>query len=256
VTTYHTSLLACLGLCVLIFSGGIAGYRLGRRRRLQSGEELVTGTVDAAVLSLLGLLIAFTFSNAYSRYEARRGLIVDEANAIGTAILRLDLLPPEARREARSIFREYVHSRYHLWELFPNHAATMQEYRKSQELQNRIWSFAVRATESETHGDARKLLLPALNDMIDITTTRLVVIQSHPPLVIFLLLSLLTIAAAMLIGFGMAGSQRLSYFHLGGFAVVMGLSLLLILDIEYPRHGYVRLDQEHLLLRELEESLR
>jgi hypothetical protein len=97
------SLLACLEI----------GRRIGVRRAAQEGEaaRAGAGVVEGAVFALLGLLIAFTFSGAASRFDHRRTLIVEEANAIGTAYLRLDLLPAAAQEELRESFRRYVDAR-------------------------------------------------------------------------------------------------------------------------------------------------
>ncbi|MCA9229522.1 MAG: hypothetical protein KDA57_02635 [Planctomycetales bacterium] len=255
---YLISVLACLLLFVSMPVIAGFGHRVGRRLLHcdENAKELSTGTVDAAILSLLGLLTAFTFSSAYSRYDARRLLIVEEANAIGTAYLRLDLLPEDRQPALRNKFREYVASRSELWRLLPSRDAALAAYERCEKWQQAIWEDAVDATRGETLGDARKLLLPALNEMIDITTTRLVAIQSHPPLIIFLLLGLLSLAASWIVGFGMAKSARLSYAHVFGFAAMASLALYVILDIEYPRYGLITLDTPHKLLEDLLQSMR
>lgn len=194
-SSFWMSLGCCIGLFFAIVICGKWGHQLGRRIRHLHGNDLSTSSADAAILSLLGLLIAFTFSSAYARYEARRQLIVDEVNAIGTALLRLDLLPADSQVEMRGLFRQYIQSRYELWRVLSDKSAALNEYNHAQNLQSQIWSKSIQATEHETQGDARKLMLPALNQMIDITTTRLVAVQAHPPLLIFLALFLLAIAA-------------------------------------------------------------
>jgi hypothetical protein len=257
-SAYAASVICCLLLPVGMLICAIAGHRIGRKRFLANpdAEQVSTGTVDAAILSLLGLLTAFTFSTAYLRYEARRQLIVDEANAIGTAYLRLDLMPTEHQDRLRKLFREYVGSRYALWERLPIRSQAEATFAESTRLQNEIWAAAVKATEHEAEGDARKLFLPALNEMIDITTTRLIAVQAHPPLIIFALLGGLALAAAVISGYGMARSARPSYPHLVGFALVSAIALYVILDIEFPRHGFVTLDAAHELLRGLEEQMK
>jgi hypothetical protein len=254
---YAISLLGCAALFAGMICGAVSGHRAGRRwvARRQTSGELNTGVVDAAVLSLLGLLIAFTFSGAYGRYEQRRELIVEEANAIGTAYLRLRLLPADQQPALRETFREYAKSRFDTWRLLIDPAAARAEIDKSSKLQEEIWSAAIEATEGETTGDARKLLLPALNEMIDITTIRLIAVQSHPPSVIFLVLGLLALASAWIVGFGMAKSDALSYSHAIGFAAAVALALLLIIDIEYPRYGLVTLDGPHEILNELYQGM-
>ena len=254
---YLISLFACGLLAAAMVVAARVGHRVARRKFLANPQiEISSGTVDAAILSLLGLLIAFTFSNAYSRYNIRRELIVQEVNAIGTAYLRLDLLPSDAQPGLREKLREYTRSRYDIFELFSNHSAAMAEYAHSEQLQLEIWNASVAATQHETGGDGRKLLLPALNEMIDITPTRLIAIQAHPPLLVFLLLGLLSLAASWNIGYGMAKSAAPSYTHVVGFAVMASLALAVILDIEYLRYGFVTLESAHEMLRELQTKLR
>ena len=97
-----------------LFAGMIllleVGRRLGRRRhgRDEEGARAGLGAVEGAVFALLGLLIAFTFSSAASRFDTRRQLIVQEGNAIGTAWLRLDLLLSSAQPELRDLFRRFL----------------------------------------------------------------------------------------------------------------------------------------------------
>ena len=254
---YTISVAACLLLFLGMLFLAYVGHRTGRHvfQSSPDAKKLSTGVVDAAILSLLGLLTAFTFSSAYSRYDTRRALIVEEANAIATAYLRLDLLPIDAQPAIRARFREYVESRIELWRLLPDRKAALAEHARSEQLQKAVWSAAIEATRDETRGDARKLLLPAMNDMIDITTTRLIAVQAHPPLVVFLLLGLLSLGAAWIIGFGMAKATRPSYAHLVVFAALAALALYVILDIEYPRHGLVTLNMPHQLLIQLKQEM-
>ncbi len=247
--------------CILVFVGmillAIAGHRYGRRlsESVSDANKLRTGTVDAAILSLLGLLIAFTFSSAYNRFDGRRQLIVQEANAISTAHLRLDLLPEEKQSPIRDLFREYVKSRAKLWDLMTEKEAAFAEYEKAEEIQKQIWAAAVEGTRDGGHGDAGKLLLPALNEMFDITTTRLIAIQSHPPLLIFILLGILSLAASWVLGFGLARVEWLSYAHILGFSALATIAVYVILDIEYPRFGFVTLEVPHQLISDIAEEI-
>lgn len=100
------------------------------------------------------------------------------------------------------------------------------------------------------------LLLPALNQMVDITTTRMIVVQAHPPLLIYVLLAALALASAAISGFGMAKTAKPSYPHLIGLAIAAALAMYVILDIEFPRFGLVTLDEPHKLLLDLEEQMK
>jgi hypothetical protein len=256
-TNYDVAVLSCVGLMFAMIACTVWGHRIGRRRyKLNAvGEELPTAVFDAAVMTLLGLLIAFTFSNAYSRFEKRRDLIVQEYNAIGTAYMRLQLLPADRQPALRAKFREYVKSRYQLWLLLPDWDAAMADYAESAKLQDAIWADAVDATKDDTE-DARKLLLPAINDMIDMTTTRLILIEAHPPVLIFALLDVLSLAAAWTIGFGMGNCLKPSYLHAIGFSCIVAFSMYVIFEIEYPRHGLVTLDAPHGLLKQLSGEMK
>jgi hypothetical protein len=99
------------------------------------------------------------------------------------------------------------------------------------------------------------LLLPALNAMIDITTTRTMATQVHPPMVIFAMLFGLAVAASLLAGYGMTGSRVRSWFHMLGFALVMAVAIYVILDIEYPRLGLIRVDAFDQAMINLRESM-
>ena len=165
------SALLLTGMLLLLETGRRVGLR--RRQRESEGEQSGLGTVEGAVFALFGLLVAFTFSGAALRFNEKRMLIAEEANAIETAYLRLHLVPQERERELQDLFRRYVDSRLETYRKLPDLAAAQFEITKYKELQKQIWATAVAATKlPDCHPDAGKLLLPALNNMIDITTTR------------------------------------------------------------------------------------
>jgi hypothetical protein len=249
-----------------LFAGGLfagmlvlmeAGRRLGRRPPAQdiAGARAGLGTVEAAVFALLGLLIAFTFSGAASRFDTRRQLVVTEANAIGTAWLRLDLLPANAQPALRELFRRYLDSRLETYRKLPDVGAAKAELAHSVSLQNEIWKQAVTASRDSGSPAAAILVLPALNAMIDITTTRAMATQIHPPKIIFVMLALLALTGALLAGYGMAGGKRRSWIHIAGFAAIMALTFYVTLDVEYPRLGWIRVDAVDQVLLDLRQSM-
>jgi hypothetical protein len=148
------------------------GRRTGRRRAARpEGARAEVSVMDGAVFTLLGLLVAFTFSGAAARWDARRQLLVEEANAIGTAYLRLDVLPPDAQPALREKFRQYVDARLAIYRSLPDFSGAKAELARAAKLQAEIWAQAVAACRNEGSQPARILVLPALNAMIDITTT-------------------------------------------------------------------------------------
>jgi hypothetical protein len=234
-----------------------SGRRIGLRRLAQDAEGARAGfgVVEGAVFGLMGLLIAFTFSGAASRFDTRRQLVVEEANAIGTAYLRLDLLPASAQPALRESFRRYLDTRLAAYRKLPDLAAAKQELANAAKLQEQIWSRAIAACQ-EGPQPATMLLLPALNAMIDITTTRTVAAQMHPPMIIFAMLSVLVLASSLLAGYSMAGHQPRSWTHMIGFAVIMAVTVYVIIDLEYPRLGLIRVDAVDQVLVELRESMK
>jgi hypothetical protein len=248
----------CVGLFggVLLVSG--FAYRLGRRKpHLAEASSESAAAVIGALFALLGLLLAFTFSGAYSRFDARRQLIVQEVNAIGTAYLRLDLLPQEAQKSLREAFREYTNSRAAFYEkLSQTRQVVVDELNRTAKLQETIWSKAVKASSGADNQSARMLLIPALNEMIDIVTTRTVAIQTHPPALIFATLALITLACAGMTSCRASASDHPPHFYNAIFAIVMTFTLYLILDIEFPRSGLITLNETNKLFISLLEGMK
>jgi hypothetical protein len=233
------------------------GWRLGARRRAKNAEGVLTGsgTLEGAVFGLLGLLVAFTFSGAISRFDTRRQLIVEETNTIGTAYLRLDLLPASAQPALRESFRQYVDSRLQAYQKLPDLQAAMAELARATQLQKDIWRRAVAACQEASAPQATMLLLPALNQMIDITTTRTMSGQIHPPTLIFALLFGLALTSSLLAGYSMAGTKSRNWLYMLGFAATLAGAVYVILDLEYPRFGLIQVNAFDQALMDLRESL-
>ena len=168
-------------------------------------------------------------------------LIVEETNDIGTAYLRLDLLPADLQPALRESFRRYLDAGIEVYRKLPDIAAAKKSLAKADELQRQIWRQAIVASRAEGAPPAAPiLLLPALNAMIYITTTRTMATQMHPPTIVFVMLFGLALAASLLAGYGMTGSKVRRWFHMLGFALVMAFAVYVILDIEYPRLGLIQ----------------
>lgn len=233
--------------------------RRWERRRLACDPKASrdgVGAMEGAVFGLLGLLAAFSFSGAASRFDVRRQLIVQETNAIGTAYLRLDMLAPSSRDRLRECFRNYLDLRLEAYRLLPDITAAMAVIDKSTALQNEIWTCAVTACREEGYQPAAILLLPALNEMIDITTTRLMATKTHPPTIVFIMLGGLMLTGAMLAGVDMAVGTTRSWLHILGFAAVLAITFYVILDLEFPRLGLIHVADFDQALIALRQSLK
>jgi len=232
----------CLFLGMLILLEG--GRRLGvlRRPKEVDGERSNLGPVEGAVFALFGLLMAFTFSGAASRFNEKRMLIAEEANAIETAYLRLQLVPQSAAK-LQDLFRQYVDSRLKTYRVLPDMKAARDEMANSKKIQEEIWTESIAATrEGGAHPAAAWVLLPAENNMIDMMTTRTMALQVHPPWIIYALLFALGLICALLAGYRMSAGKHRSWLHILGFTVITMIVVYVILDAEYPRAGLIKLE--------------
>jgi len=231
------------------------GRRIGSRHVADGTEHKGSRAVEGAVFGLLGLLIAFTFSGASNRFENRRTLIVHEANAISTAYLRIDLLPPETQPQLRDDFRQYVDARLAVYRDMANQGPVGEAIRHVDTLQDQIWKHAVSACALSTRRPDG-LVLPAINTMLDITTTRAVANQTHPPAAVYGMLVVLALICAGLAGYGMSGDARVRRTLSIAFATVLTATIYVIVDLEFPRAGFIRIDAADQLLVDVRTEMR
>jgi hypothetical protein len=256
----NAPLLLSIGLAVGMGLAFDAGRRLGQRS-LERASELAsvdpaTSAIHAAIMGLVALLLAFGVTTSAARFDTRRRLIVDEANAIGTAYLRLDLLPAGRRSHMQEQFRSYLDCRIATLRRLPDVAAAKVETQRCQAMQRAIWTEAIAAVnERQTFAPMPVLLLAALNQMIDLSTTRTMVSQLHAPRAMLLLLVVALFAGALYAGYAMGSSRRQRWMHTAGFLLLHALAFAIILDLEFPRLGYLREDGFDRVLVDLRESM-
>jgi hypothetical protein len=218
-----------------------AGFRVGRwrQRRAEHEREAPVGAIVAAGLGLLAFLLAFTFGMAASRFDTRRGLVLDEANAIGTTYLRAALLPEPHRTKIRTLLREYVDLR--LEAVQPGMTVPARE--RSEELQGRLWAQAVIVAEKPT--PITGLFIQSLNEVIDLHAKRVTLgLRNRIPLTIWLALYSTAILAMAGVGYyaGLASTTR----SLATLALVVTFSgiLCLIADLDRPQEGLLEVSQQ------------
>jgi hypothetical protein len=248
-------------LCVLLFLGIIVLTEVGRRigaARLAAdpeGAHKGVGAVEASVFGLVGLLLAFTFSGAAARFDLRRDLVMQETNFIGTAWLRLDLLPASEQDVMRELFRSYLDARLDTYRSLPDLVASQAASARATQLQTQIWQQAVSASDRARSPPLTTVLLPALNDMFDIAATRVAASRMHPPSMIYAMLVALVLAGATLVGYAMAGGRKRKWLHSVGFALVTTVAVYVIIDLEFPRLGFIRVDAADAMLVNLRSTM-
>lgn len=241
-----------------LFTGSLLmlelGRRLGTRRPPPSGAgPSGLGPIDGTIYGLLGLLIAFTFSGAAERFDERRHLVVDEANDIATAYLLLDLLPDVHRDPLRVLLRRYLDARLGSYATASDVAAAERE--RAAQLQREIWTHAVQACAAAPSPATTTLVLQSLSAMFDITTTRSAMTRIHPPTTIYLMLFGTALAASLFAGYAMGASRTRSVLHMVGFAAVLSIAIYVIIELEYPRSGLIRVDAIDETLIEVRQSM-
>jgi hypothetical protein len=236
----------------------IAGHRYGIRRGSDElfGSSEGTAAVEAALYALLGLFVAFTFSGASDRLEARRQLIVEESNAIGTAYLRLDLLPAADQPTIRVEMRRYLESRLTFYDRLLDFHGAAEERERADRIQQQIWTHAVTAAAGAPDTRATLLVLPSLNAMFDAASKRYAALRMHLPVAIFIQLLLIALVCGFFAGIGMSKRKRPSYLHMVMFAGVIAVTAYVILNLEYPRVGFGRLRALDVVLREQLAAMR
>ncbi|MGH8787334.1 MAG: DUF4239 domain-containing protein [Cupriavidus necator] len=259
---YGSGRAGALVFAAVIFASILMALELGRlvwRWQVDSGREPEStgvSAVSSAIFALLGLLIAFTFSGAASRFDMRRTLIVQEANDIGTAYLRLDLLPQPARGELQEVFRQYLDARLDAYRAVPDRKRVDAALLRSDMQRERLWTRSVTESQRTTSTAATMLLLPALNAAFDTATTRLASTKEHPPSVIYGMLFALCWIGALFAGYGMASRGPRNWLHSLLFVASLTVTLYIIVDLEFPRIGLVRVDAFDEVLQEVRNGMR
>jgi hypothetical protein len=219
------------------------GFRFGEWRRARGSDENETpvAAMVASVLGLLAFMLAFTFSLAASRFDARRQAVLEEANSIGTTYLRTRLLPEPQRSEISKLIRDYTELRVQKLSM-----DTVEDLMiKSDEMHKQMWTLAVAAAEKDPHSILTGLFLQSLNETIDLHSKRIFFgMRSQVPLTIWLALWSLTLIGMVSVGYqaGLSGTRRSPEMPVLAlsFAVVM----LLIVDLDRGQEGFLKVSQQ------------
>jgi hypothetical protein len=240
--------LLALGLLIATFGAVELGYRVGVRRQGRTDEpsRAHIHQTETSTLGLLALLLAFAFSTSLQRYDTRSEHVVDEANAIGTAWLRTDLLPAPVRDDVRRLMVRYVDRQVRASRVATSEDDWRDAVAEAGELQAALWSLGMRAAELDPSPVRSGLFIQALNDMFDSFGRRDAGLERHVPEPVLLLLFGVFLVAAAIVGFasGTAG-HRPPAVSLVMVAMII-LLIYLILDLDRPRRGLIEVPKQSL----------
>lgn len=230
-------------LFVLIILAEWIGFRIKQTVIRQKGDVKDTfGSVEGSLLGLLALLLSFTFSLSASKNETRRQVIIEEANDVGTVILRCDLYQDQERRILRTELQQYLDARIAYYQAGADPVKINAALVKSDQDSRKLWSKITQLSRDKENIVATQQMVPALNNMIDIVTTRDAGNNAHIPDSILWLLFLLTVVGGFLIGYSAKG-DGINWIIVCGFALVMVMTIYLIIDLDRPRQGIINMDQ-------------
>jgi len=242
-----------VALVILLVALSELAWRKGlAQSRKKSEADKDSGTVRSAVLALLGLLLGFSFAIASARNEARRELLVEEANSIATTARRAELLPQPHDSNVVQLLREYVPLRIetHREAQFSERFATLRK--RAAELHDRLWAEAVAAAAGRP-SPITASFISSLNETIDLEGKRIAAKRNHVPGAVWLLLLCVTSCGLWLISYQAGTSGRHSILERFVFPVLVAIVIALITDIDTPRRGLISIDERPLL--ELNETL-
>jgi hypothetical protein len=225
---------------VLLWLGIWLGTRIRVWRSPVIEEEIKIITVlEGALLTLFGLLMGFTFAMAVSRYDLRKGLVVKEANAIGTTWLRTATLAEPTRTQEQTLLRQYVPVRQEYITSGDDWKAEADSLKRAGDLQARLW--AVASSYATDHRDpVTGLYLSTLNESIDTAEERTAADENRIPDEAWWMLLIVGFVATVLVGMDVKSN---SWVLRAMLPLVLAATLAMTMDLDSPRYGLIRIDQ-------------
>ena len=247
--TWATALIIFLLIIAFYWTG--YKVRRGMIKRNPDHAKVDLKTINGTLLALLGLLLAFTFGMSNSRFDKRRDLVIQEANSIGTVILRTDIYPDSVRKLLRANLKDYVEERIAFYEAGLKIKEMADDYRKADAIGKKVWTIAATYAKVDDLTTRTSQLIPALNAMIDVTTTRRAVGESTIPDSIMYFLFILCCCSAFLLGYD--HKDQIDWVIVTGFALMLSATIFNIIDLDRPRSGLINMDKPNEKIVELRE---
>jgi hypothetical protein len=221
------------------------GFRLGRwwQVRTPGEQEGPTGMLVASILALLAFLLAVTMGMASDRFDARRLIVLDEANAIGTAYLRAGYIPEPASSQARELLREYVPLRI----VITASKDIQADIEHSKAILAQLWTIT-EAVAKNNGSDVVALYVESVNDTIDLNESRITAgIYARVPETVVLLLTGGAALSLAMVGYSAGLTGRRSLLSAIVLVVALGAVIMIVVDLDRPRDGFIQVSQQPLI---------
>ncbi len=234
------------------------GFRLGRHKRQTSELEDKIGSNIAvtSIFATVGLILAFTYAYTVSRADIRKDLILEEANAISTAFLRSDLVNDYEITELKRALLEYARSRVITKEELSSRESMSKFLQRSYQLQAKLWPITKNIVQKKTPGPLEVSLITAINEVLDLYTARIAGGMDRLPAAIVIMILLISAASLAVAGFNSGLYGRFSRWRMTTLAIAISLVILVIIDFDYPKQGFIHLNQHPILsvIAEMEQA--
>lgn len=242
-----------VGLVIIVVIVAELGFRLGiwlQDRSDKQGEARMTGTVVGGMLGLMAFMLAFTIGIVINQHGERRAVVVDEANAIGTAWLRAGFLDEPDLSTTRGLLQEYTEIRIAAAEDTSQYGAAVA---RSEEIHNELWAIMEANVRQGKDSDIMGLVISSINDVIDIHAIRLAKANLRLPRVLGILLFTATILSFLLVGVASSADRKRDTAAMVLFALILVATLVVIIDLDRPQEGMLRVSQTAMtdLLRQI-----
>lgn len=222
------------------------GFRLGRwwQERTSDQKEGPTSMIVGSLLALMAFLLATTMGMAADRFDTRRGIVLAEANSVGTTYLRAGYLPEPAASEIRGLIREYVPLRI----MTDDVSGLSLKIARSVEIHSALWLLAEQLAQTMPDSEMLALFITSLNEMIDLHQTRISAgVYARVPETILILLLLASTLTLGMVGYNSGLSLRRSPLTATVLIIVLGAVITLVVDLDRPRDGFLKVSQQSII---------
>ncbi len=228
---------------ILIFMANWIGFNYRKKLSEKKPEDIPEnlGTLEGSLMGLLALMLAFSFGMGATKFEARRSLAIHEANAIGAAILRLDMYPDSVKKEFISDFDKYIDTRMAYYEANfldePRNAALHE----TEVIFTQMWKKATMLSRDPANLASTQQMIPKLTEMIDLVIERNALRAARIPFLVLAMLLLLTLVSAFLSGYSHKARKR-NLMMITAFAIMTTFTIYIVLEFDRPQRGFINID--------------
>ncbi|HMS65308.1 MAG TPA: hypothetical protein PKD83_08670 [Ignavibacteria bacterium] len=250
--TWLISLILFLLMLIAIYSG----VKLAKLTKVSQSQDEADNNFNNAIYGIMGLLLAFTFSMAGSRFDSRKKVIVQEANCIGTAILRADMYPDSVRVLFREDFKKYLEERINYFDAHRDIAKVMESLNSAEIYSANLWERATSLSKNPVFFAQTNQMIPALNEMFDIANERLNDELYKLPDAIIGMLFIVILFASFLLGFSSISKGKFEWYTPYYFSFIVVMIFYIILDLDKPRSGLINMDESQKSITALREMFK